>query len=488
MDNTVNKLVFKLTKSEKNYFVKFIKNKEISEPFYFQLYNDILKKGVISADDLSNDIKPKINLKKFSAVKEQLLEKILISLTNNRFENSHRWKIHKDIHFIQILIEKELYTKAQKYLINTKKIAYHYEEFELLLQLINIEISLCFKNCFIVNYSKLKELYKEQKKVLKIIKNINKLLIIKAELQQYQLNEDFYGFDLNHFIQLYGHSPFIPKKKILSIKAKSIWFYIQSLCCYIKFDYQQDYDYNTKQYNLLKNFSYLFNRNEYLQLMNNYLFCCCLLKKEDDFNSLVNELINLKNQTFEETQYITKVILIRKLELYHQIKYFEEAYHLGLEAEKNFILNKPISNHYEIKYLQLLIIRAYIEICNYNAAISLSNKSFKIEGPTIESALFKIFEFIAHYKLGNFENLLYSVNSWAKTIRSKRKQLPIEKILIKFFRTVCNIKNQNEKLKLISNVIIQLKELEQNNLKTIINQDFDFIVWFERELEEMNTN
>lgn len=134
MDNTINKLVFKLTKSEKNYFIKFIKNKEISEPFYFQLYNDILKKGVISVDDLSNDINKKVNLKKISSVKEQLLEKILISLTNNRFENSQIWRIYKDIIFIKILIEKELYSKAQKYLINAKKIAYHYEEFELLLQ------------------------------------------------------------------------------------------------------------------------------------------------------------------------------------------------------------------------------------------------------------------------------------------------------------------------------------------------------------------
>lgn len=474
MDNTINKLVFKLTKSEKNYFIKFIKNKEISEPFYFQLYNDILKKGVISVDDLSNDINKKVNLKKISSVKEQLLEKILISLTNNRFENSQIWRIYKDIIFIKILIEKELYSKAQKYLINAKKIAYHYEEFELLLQLITIEISLCFKNCFIVNYSKLKELYKEHKKVLKIIKNINELLIIKAELQQYQINDKFYDFDLNHFIELFGHSPFIQEEKILSIKAKSIWHYIQSLCSYIKFDYQQDYDYNSKQYRLFKENPHIFKRYEYLQLMSNFLLCCCLLKNEEKFNFLVNELKNLNNKTNEEHNYITKSIFLRTLELYHRVGRFNEANCMASEAEKKIISDKPFCNHYEIKYLQLLIIRAFIEYNNYNSAISLSYKSFKIEGPSIESALFKLFEFIAHYKLNNFDNLLYSVNSWVKIIRSRRNQLPVEKVLVKFFRSVCNKATVNEKKKLISNTIIQLKELEKSEQKYYLDHFFDF--------------
>ncbi len=100
--------------------------------------------------------------------------------------------------------------------------------------------------------------------------------------------------------------------------------------------------------------------------------------------------------------------------------------------------------------------------------------------------MYKLFEFIAHYKLGNADNLLYSVNSWAKTIQGKRKQFLIEKVLIRFFRSSCNKANNDERKHLLINVIKQLKGLEENEFKYYINLFFDFTAWFEKELNELN--
>lgn len=60
--------------------------------------------------------------------------------------------------------------------------------------------------------------------------------------------------------------------------------------------------------------------------------------------------------------------------------------------------------------------------------------------------------------------------------------------MIKFFRKVCNITNNEDKKNLIKDTIIQLKELEKSNMKFFIKHYFDFAAWFERELEEMNIN
>jgi len=485
MDNSVNKLVLKLSKSEKEFFSKHTKYSKKGDSNYLKLYNSILKNG--SSTDIENDMKFEKNssFKNISLDKEILLEKILISLINHKFENSFTWKIQRDIHYSQILIEKELFSKAQKIINRAKKIAYQTEEFELILLIISLEITLCFKHCFIENYQKFLELQNERNKIFEILNNIQQLLLIKTEYQQYQFNDYIDQTDLKNFEKIYGHSPFIPEENILSNRAKSIWLYNNFFYSYIIHDFNLAFHYHSKLYDLYKEYPKLFDRKEVLQLINNFLYSCSLIKNETLFNSLVNEFVSLKNQTKEETWYIKRSIFIRTLELYHQLKQFNKANTLALEAEDFLNVNTYFSSNFNIRYLQLLVIRAFVENNNFHSAIHISHRQFKVVGPDFSSSLFKIFEFIAHYKLKNFDNLLYSVNSWTKTIRSKRKQFPIEKVLIKFFHSVCNKATTEEQKKLILNIITQLKELEKSEQKYYINRYFDFAAWFERELEEM---
>ncbi|HPO64251.1 MAG TPA: hypothetical protein PK762_14320 [Candidatus Kapabacteria bacterium] len=413
------------------------------------------------------------------------MEKILSSLINYNYESSFKWKIQKDINYIQVLIDKELNDKAQKYLIRAKKNAYLYEEYELLLQIISLEISLCFNHCFILNYDYLKTLKEEREKINIIIDNLNNLLTIKAELQQFQFNENTYNFDDKKFIETYGHSAIMPENEVLSVKAKSVWLYINAIIYFIQNEFQKGYEIQMKQYELYKSNPIFFSRDEYFQLMNNLLYCCSLIKNVEMFNYIMNEFINIKNKTKEETIYITKGKYYRTLALFHQTGQYKEAEKLAIEAEDYFERNNLSIDRVQNILLCFTIARAYIDNNNFDAANRISQKRFKITRFEMNSSMFKLFEFIAHYKLNNFDSLIYSVDSWAKTIRSKRKQFPIEKVLIKFFRSVCNKNNITEKKNLITNTIIQLKKLENSEQKYYINHFFDFAAWFEKELVEI---
>ncbi len=477
MSDSLKQLIFNLSKREINYFTKFSKISKNEPVFdYISLYEKILG---------NEKKKVKTSSKNLSLQKNKLFDKLLQTVVNFNFDKNYTWIILKNLLYIRVLIEKGICQKASKIIEETKKLAYKYEEFDFILSIISLEESLCFNHCFIFDYNKLKDLNDEREKINKIINNIKILLIIKAELQQYQFIEGTYHFEIEDFIEKFGHSPYMPENEILSVRAMSIWLYIQSICSFINHDFLGDYNYHTRQYKLFKKYPEFFSRDEYLQLINNYLYCCSITKNENMFNTLSNELSKIKRLTKDEDEYIQTMQYLRKLELLHQVEKFKEADNLAKEVENFISIRKSVQNYYMIRHLQLLIIRAFIENNNFLAAIKISQKKYIAISYEFNCSMFKLFEFIAHYKLNNFDNLIYSVDSWVKTIRSKRTQFPIEKALIKFFRSVCNKGTLKEKKMLISNTIIQLKEIEKTNLKFYLNHIFDFTEWFEKELEEM---
>lgn len=485
MDNSLNKLIAKLSKSEKEFFLLFLKANYNSYSNYYVLYKHIINNGNIRIEDLKNEINDKTFIKYITVKKENLLEYILLSIANHRLNETIQWKIQKDIIFIKVLIEKELIEKAKKIIKRAKINAYRFEEFSLLLDLLELEESLCFFHNFVSDINKLKDISEERKEVLSIYENLKKLLKIKAELQHFQFSEDFYTSNFSYFIKAYGYNPTSTEFKPKSIKAQFILLYIQGISCYIQHDYTNALCSSAKIYELYHKNTYLFSRFEYLQLISNYLYFCCLTRNEELFYKLTEEFKNFPNQTKEESIFINIYCYCRTLELFHRLNKLNEAELIACEAEKYFEKVKFSVGHLANNLYHFNIIRAYIDINNYTAAIKSLNKRIKTIGYDYYGSLFKIFEFISHYKLKNFDYLLFAVNSWAKTISSKRKQFPIEKILIKYFRTVSNLIDKEKKIQLLKKLTIQIKELESSNLKYFIHHNFDFTSWFERELEEM---
>ncbi len=484
MDNSLKKLIFKLSKSEKDYFARYIKlHKESSDSNYFVLYNLILNNGGVSLEELNKKTGNNKLKKNFSIEKERLIEKILTSLINFNFESSFKWKIQKDINYIQILLEKELYEKAQKILERAKRNAYKYEEFELIFQIISLEMLLCFHHGIIVHYEKLKELKEERLNIFDIIDDLHSVLTIKAELQYFQINENFYTSDFNNFSKIYGHSPLAPKNITKSIKIQAIWLNVVEVSYFIQHDYQNFFKYTQERYQLVKNNMFLFTIDEYMFVLNNFMYSSSLVKNEEMFSILIEEFTNIKNLNTEHEFFKQKIIFYRTLEIYHQVSKYKQGEELARKAEQFLEIHHQIPN-FENRLLHLNIIRAYIDNNNYSLVLNSSQKKYRVTGLEYNSSIFKLFEFIIHYKLNNYNSLICSLDSWTKTIRSKRKQFPIEKVLIKFFRSICNKATIKEKKQLIKSTIVQLQEIEKTNLKFYLNHFFDFAAWFERELEE----
>lgn len=485
MDNSLKNIIFKLSKKEKVCFLKYNNLNKATSFKYITLYKHILNNGNIDIEKLKKEFKNKSLIQYLSSEKEKLLEKILISLVNYNFEKSYFWKMLKYMLFITVLIEKEQFEKAKKYLNRVKKYAYQYEEFTVVLIIIELEESLCFRRCFIENHKRLIELQEERKNIYNILDNLKSLLLLKADLQEFQYNEKLSTTDIKNYINQYENNPLLSSNEIKSLRAKSLWLYIKGGFFYLQHDYISAFDIMAQQYELYKAHPEFFKRDEFLQLMNNYLYYSSLIKNEKTFEMLVNDLKNQKKETQEEENYINKMIYYRTLELYHQLGKYHEAEKLALKAEFFIEQNIYLLESFDTSYLQLLIIRAYIENNNYDTANRYVQKKYKASALEHHRSISKLFEFLIYYKLGNIELLLYSIKSWSITIRSSRNQYYVEKILIRFFRAICNAVSLQEKKSLITKVIAKLKELGKSEQIYYINKIFDFAAWFERELEEM---
>jgi len=486
MENSLKKLILQLSKREKEYFLKYKNLNKYSSPLCFlEIYDYIDNKGNINTEELMKVLGKKNFNKKLSSGKEKLLDKILLSLVNYNFESTYSWAIQKDILMIRVLIEKGLIEKAHKKINQSKKYAYKYEEFELLLNIIILEESLCFKHCYIQNYTKFIELQEERKKVIDLLNNMNSLLTLKAELQNFQLKENYYSSDIKSFINEYMKNPLYSDSNIKSKKAQSLCYYIKMFFFFIQHDYNGGFLNMQKYYEFYHSCPEFFSLEEYLQLLNNFLYYSCLMNDEKTFNKLMNEFKEIKNYSKEFEVYINNVVFYRTLQLYHRLQKFKEAEIIAIEAELFIEKNKHIIETIDINYLQLLIIIAYIDNKNFDAANRYANKRYRTRVYESNSSLVKLFEFLIQYKLGNLEGLVYSVNSWAKIVGKKRKQNPIERCLFKFFRTICNVGDNNEKKELIRKVISQLNEIKKIDEKYYINHFFDFADWFENELKEI---
>lgn len=483
MDKSLINIIFKLSKKEKDFFTKFISLSKVVGAKYLSVYKHILKYENFDIKKLTNEIKNKSFFKFTSVEKGRLLDKILMSLVVFNFENKFHWSIQKDILFSKVLIEKELFYKAQKFLSRAKKNAYHYEEYDLLLNIIGLEEILCFKNCFILKFDKLLDLEKERKEIFELLNKLNFFLTFKAELQNFQLNKFYYTSDLKPIIDKYESNPLFSPSK--SIKVNSNYLYINVFKSFLLHDYQTSFKNEKEFYYLYHKYPYFFSNEEYLQMMNNYLYVCCLTNNVETFFEIMNELKSYKTHNISDEIYIKRVFYYRTLQIYHRTSKFDEAEIIAKETEDFIEKYKHILETIDIIYLQIHIIIAYIDKNNYIAANKCIQKKFKAKYFESNTPFLKLFELLIQFKLGNYEVLLCSLSSWTKVISGKRNQNPYEKCLFKFFRVVCNTTNNEERIILLRNTSIQLKEISAANPNHLINLFFDFAAWFERELEEM---
>ncbi|MBN8665509.1 MAG: hypothetical protein J0L83_13080 [Chitinophagales bacterium] len=138
--NKLHSLIHSLSPSEKRYF-KLYAQRQVQKKStnYFKLFEAINEQDKYDEDDLLKKFRKETFVKQFGVTKNYLFQIILNAMREYNEENFIEWKIRNYYSQIKILASKGLDAEAEKLIQKTKALAWQYEYYYVIMDVLHIE-------------------------------------------------------------------------------------------------------------------------------------------------------------------------------------------------------------------------------------------------------------------------------------------------------------------------------------------------------------
>jgi len=475
MSKFMHQFIHSLEMREKAYFKRFTELYSRNDnKNYLKLYDYLEQKTDYSLEELKIHFADSTISKYLSSEIKYLEEQLLKALVNFHFNNSTENKLQKEILFINILIEKGFVKKAGKILVKTKKMAYEYEEFNVILGLIQHEEEILFHEGILGFTEKLLELQNERILITEMINNLNDLRILREQIRDFQITVGFIS-DTSLYPEIFKNPLLLSEKNALSLKAREHWFYIKDFSFYLTRQKKESLKISARYLQFVEENIKIFKKSKLLPMISNYLHNCALERDVESFNKVYLKLMSLKEDNKLDQVYIDYIRFSRLQELFYNTNDID-AIKLLLNEVTNYAdeqIEKLTS--LQVDYFLRLIIRSYFLSNNFEGALKWVN--FIYGSRAIESTLdqTRIYGFIIYFELEWFEKLRSDLESARKVLKGKKKLSKLAEIFIHFFNS--NLKNpKNIKIQL-DELSKKLQQLKLDNKENHAFEHFDYLIW-----------
>lgn len=473
-DSTFN-LIKSLSNREKAYFRKQSNiHNEKQDKNYLKLYDFLENSSIYDKEKIKNEFSNTKIEKYLSSELNYLKNRILRSLFNFHLGNSSENETKEGIILVEMLLKKGLKKEALKKLNFVKKNAYKREEFTLLLQLIELEEKIQFREGSYGFLFFLKTNESERNIITNAIENLNEIRILRAELRQLQFSDHFFDNGLDSILGSHKIKILKNKNYSLSKKAKDHWYYTRTMSYYLVRDFNNALQNAQKHLDFLQENEHLFPKEEWLSKVSNFLYMAALLGDKKNYNYGIDLISSLQEEMSLNNYYISYIICSRSLCF---------AYHSGnLELSKEW-LSKSLSctkNSNKITQLQhsvilMEIVRCCISLNNYEIGAQMINQLWQIGIYQSGTLIARIYTLMIHYKLSWFQLL----ESGVMALQKLKKEFPREDHLITYFHAFFkNVAHQGfAKKSQIQNLQYNLLKLSEDPEKNFTFQEFNFYAW-----------
>ena len=486
-------LIKSLSKSEKRYFKLFVgKNSKGDSNHFVKLFDLLEKSGTAKKKQVQklygNDY---FIQQHFSPYKNKLYNQILKSLRSYHSGKHADDEIMELIRDAKILFNKTLYDQSVKILKKAKKTAFKYEKFTLLLEIIHWQ-----KKIFIywaINNSasdkEIVQLLEEEKSITHKIENESKYwkqyaLMHLATGGRGEVKEKKKVDTLKGIINV----PILQEEELaLSYEAKKLFHKTYLEYFFAVNNSEKAFDYTKNVVELIESHSHQIEEDpiQYGGALHNILVVILYKKKYEEFFKMIPKL-KLIVKKFKQPFAIRVGTYNIELAAYLRTGQYKKAAELIPEIE---LILKAEKNNYSLNKFYIIQNIALIHFINseYREALSklnliLNENNFHLNED--DYRFFKVFELVIHFEKGNAELLPYLLKSFYRYLMQK-KQYPLERVILKFFKTVLNSKTnrreQMENFKLFKN---ELVKLNNDHRKEILLGQFDLISWLESKIEK----
>ena len=487
-------LVKSLSKSEKRYF-KLTSSLQAGEKNYMRLFDAIEDQNEYNEEAIKTKFKGEVFIKHLPSEKNHLYNLILKSLRGFYADNSAASILQEQLRNIELLYNKALYKECTKYIKKAKNIAYQYEKYYFLLDLIDWE-----KKLIEESYSRgvfdsdLTHLVQEETDCLEKLRNIAEYQKLYSKIN-YAIRKK--GFTRNQeeesIIEDISNHPLIKEKNTaLTTKAATACYSIKGMCASTNRNYEDSLQHFNKVIKIMENNPCILKElpKRYIRALNNVMYANLDRNDIDECLTTIEKMKSLQTQSGFESIDI-------------QLNLFTFPYNAELLAYLNTgnynkaidrivpkivegidFYNGKISKEEEILFYYN-ISRVYFGADDYKMALKYMNEVLNSNENTLRQDIFtfaQLINLIIHYELGNYDLLEYTIKSTKRFVTKKQRNHQFETVFLKGMRKLIKVKNPDDLTQTLENFRTELNKVLEDPYEKVAIQYFDFIAWIDTKL------
>ncbi len=489
-------LIHSLSGSEKRYFTLFASKHSSSNSNksnkYIQLFHIIDKQKHYDEEAIKQKIYPDqvIKSRKFSELKHYLYELILKSLQSFDEKTSVDFKLRSMLNNVRVLVKRSLYDHCDDILDKAKKIAYQYDKFLIILEILKWQKHIAYSQS---NISFLNEMLnninqEEQELIEKITQHRTYQTIFFQLL--ISLKKDAIARTEHKIQELKTliHQEALTAEQFPDFYEAQVLFHrIYGIYHSSTRAYQSYYETNHALIGLMEQQPHFLKEDPsvYISVITNQIFSCGMLRKYIEVNQNLDKLKQIQPITNDDKYKIFLHYYLNKMILCTESGAFQTGVQLIKEREKEAQKFENAAALFGINYC-FVYSYLYFGAERYDDTLNWLNElltySDKLQRQDLQSVA-RILQIITHYELGNNLFLEYLLRSTYRYLRRRNRMYAFEQRIMKFIRKSRNIITQ----KAIKEEFIKLRadfvEMLNNPKEGPILRYVDFISWLDSKIE-----
>ncbi|MBL4593451.1 MAG: hypothetical protein JKX68_06505 [Flavobacteriales bacterium] len=490
-------LVKSLSKSEKRYF-KLSSSLQSGEKNYMKLFDAIECQDDYDEPALKNKFSKETFINHLPSEKNHLYNLILKSLRGFYADKSAAAILQEQIRNIELLFNKALYKECSKIIRKAKKIAYDYEKYYFLLDLIDWEKTLVEEEYSRGEFGKdLNKLVEEESECLEKLRNLAEYQMLYSKINYSFRTGGYTRNDADQVIvdEIANHHLIKGKNTALSTKAATACYYIKGLCATTERNLDESYTNFRKVVTIMENNPMIMRElpKRYVKALNNVTFAYMDYNDWDSCYALIEKMKGLINKVGFESIDVQLILFTfpHNAELLLCIdrgdfkKASEEVIPKiikGIEKYDDKINNEEVMNFY------YNISRAYFGGGDYKNALKYINLVLNDSISGLREDVYnfaKLVNLVIHFELGNYDLLDYTIKSTKRSVAKNQKNYMFEAVFLKEFRKLLKNKNTDDLHAKYVDFKKELTEVLKDPYEQTANKYFDFISWLESKIDNI---
>jgi tetratricopeptide (TPR) repeat protein len=486
--NKLFSLIKSLSGSEKRYFKIFANTRGGKSNKYIKLFEAIDKQAEFDEDELKATVygNAPIESRKYSELKAYLYELILKSLHAFDEKTSVDFRLKNMLQSVRVLFKRSHFDECKEILKKAKKLAFKYEQFNTIIDLLNWEKNIASAETDISFLDKeLSRINEQEEWCLQRLQNISEyrniffqlLLCIRKDVsrRKEQIEELKLIIDhplLENFENAKSHTA-----QVLFYRIFSIYYFSIS-------DANNFYDTSQTLIKLLESKKFLLQEDvsEYISVLNNHVVSCGKLNKIKEIRDTLDKYSKIKPITVDDELKILRQYYMGKFSLCIYTGEFEEGYSELLKHKKQ--IKKFDSGFFNNNtfFFQYFVI--YFGVGDYENALRSLNDWLalpkNIERKDLQS-LARVLNLIIHYELGNTMLLESLLRSTYRFLNKENRLFEFEKKFLNFIRESLKPHSKKELKKILEALKKDFEDLSKTSAKGSFGL-FDMTVWLESKI------